>query len=80
MLLSVFISGCGAKKRASHSNRNKKTVQQGTSHSESNSIGDGAHGSYPFPEDTGRFVKFPIASIDEYIGTFSEIAQFEMKA
>ena len=80
MLLSVFISGCGAKKRTSHSKRNKKTVQQSRSHSGSNSIGDSEQGSFPFPEDMGRFVKFPITSIDEYISTFSEIAQFEMKA
>jgi flagellum-specific peptidoglycan hydrolase FlgJ len=35
---------------------------------------------YPMPEDTGHFIKFPIGSVEEYIETFSEIAQFEMKA
>jgi len=35
---------------------------------------------YPLPEDKGRFVKFPITSVEDYIGNFSEIAQFEMKA
>ncbi|MBU2995348.1 glucosaminidase domain-containing protein [Cellulophaga baltica] len=35
---------------------------------------------YVLPEDSGEFVKFPINSVEEYIATFAEIAQFEMKA
>ncbi len=37
-------------------------------------------GRYVLPEDTGNFILFPINTIEEYIATFSEIAQFEMKA
>ena len=37
-------------------------------------------GLYILPEDTGEFVRFEVASIDEYIKTFSDIAQMEMKA
>ncbi len=37
-------------------------------------------GLYILPEDSGEFVRFEVASIDEYIDTFSEIAQMEMKA
>jgi flagellum-specific peptidoglycan hydrolase FlgJ len=32
------------------------------------------------PEDSGKFVKFRIETIEEYIRTFSDIAQLEMKA
>ncbi len=35
---------------------------------------------YPLPDDNGSFVKFPIATTQEYIETFAEIAKFEMKA
>lgn len=37
-------------------------------------------GLYPMPDDTGEFIRFDISSPDEYIQTFSEIAQMEMKA
>src|SRR5690606_1187377 len=36
--------------------------------------------AYPLPQDTGKFVYFPITSVEDYIETFAEIAQFEMKA
>ncbi|MEM8848388.1 MAG: glucosaminidase domain-containing protein, partial [Bacteroidota bacterium] len=35
---------------------------------------------YPMPANPGRFVKFPIADTQEYIETFKEIAQYEMRA
>jgi len=37
-------------------------------------------GLYVMPEDTGEFIRFEIASPQEYIATFSDIAQMEMKA
>jgi len=35
---------------------------------------------YVLPVDSGKFIEFPITTVQEYIDTFSEIAQFEMKA
>jgi flagellum-specific peptidoglycan hydrolase FlgJ len=32
------------------------------------------------PEDTGRFERFPISDTQDYIETFAEIAQYEMRA
>jgi len=75
-LLTIFLVGCGSKKRPVHSKKEKKTSQVSTS----KQLEKKDDGLYPMPEDTGRFMKFPIASIEEYIETFSEIAQSEMKA
>lgn len=72
LLLATFIASCGTKKRTTASRKEiKENVSTGTANSSSD---------YPMPEDTGRFVRFPISSVEEYIDTFSEIAQFEMKA
>ena len=74
LILGLLATSCGTKKRASQSKREQARV------STVDKTKEREDGLYPMPEDTGRFVKFPIASIDEYITTFSEIAQFEMKA
>ena len=76
-VLTGFLTGCGVKKRTTYSNEPKKQVQVSSSRPDTESE---VEGLYPLPEDTGSFVKFPIASVEEYIDTFSEIAQFEMKA
>ncbi|MEX0290057.1 MAG: glucosaminidase domain-containing protein [Flavobacteriaceae bacterium] len=73
LVLGVLVASCGARKRASQS---KKEAPVSTVTKNEDQDMD----LYPMPEDTGRFIKFPIASIDDYIATFSEIAQFEMKA
>ncbi len=74
-LLTLFIASCGTKKRTTNSKRGKQastTVKKSSKEKED--------GLYPMPEDTGRFVAFSVNSIEEYIDTFAEIAQFEMKA
>lgn len=77
IVLGVLFIGCKAKKRTSYGNGKKgqstKTVKTGKTQKADD-------GLYPLPEDTGKFVRFEISSISEYIDTFSEIAQFEMKA
>ncbi|NAS14377.1 glucosaminidase domain-containing protein [Poritiphilus flavus] len=75
-LLAVLLGSCGTKKRTSYSKRYKptpKTTTVDTSEDSDDKL-------YPMPEDNGKFVKFPINSVEEYIDTFAEIAQFEMKA
>jgi hypothetical protein len=77
IILGILFIGCKAKKRTAYGDRQKgrsaKTVKTGK-------IRKADDGLYPLPEDTGKFVRFEISSISEYIRTFSEIAQFEMRA
>lgn len=77
-ILGTFLLGCKAKKRTTYSDRsNKQTARVSKTHTSSTYE---SKGQYPLPEDTGIFIKFSIASVEEYIQTFAEIAQFEMKA
>lgn len=76
-LLGVVLIGCKAKKRTTYSDREK---QKTVSSTKTNSKKYSSKGLYPLPEDTGKFQSFSISSVQEYIETFSEIAQYEMKA
>ncbi len=78
LVAGTFFIGC----------KSKKTVTSTTAHlpvkpkeitvaHEIEKIDDGV---YVMPEDTGEFIRFDIDSPQEYIETFAEIAQFEMKA
>jgi hypothetical protein len=78
MAIALFLGGCKAKRSVAQGNGHKtgstvKTVDAGSKETKND-------GLYPLPEDTGVFYKFPIHSVEEYIDTFSEIAQMEMKA
>lgn len=77
LVLSILFVGCKAKKRATLGDRQKDRGKESVRIKESPEEDDGL---YPLPKDTGKFVRFEISSISEYIKTFSEIAQFEMKA
>ncbi|MBS9461910.1 glucosaminidase domain-containing protein [Flagellimonas sp. 389] len=83
LVTALLLASCGAKKRTTNRERKtsvaktKETRGQNTKISDSNSE---ASGLYVLPEDSGKFVKFPIANTQEYIETFAEIAQFEMRA
>ncbi len=73
LLIATFLVGCGTKKRTTYSgNSGKRTATQTYNNTSSAGV--------PMPEDSGRFMEFPIASIEDYIDTFAEIAQSEMKA
>lgn len=74
VVLGLSIASCGTKKRTTYTKKDGKSTVH--------SVADrkAKDGLYPMPEDTGRFVKFPVASIQDYIATFAEIAQYEMKA
>jgi len=76
-LLGTFLFGCKVKQRVTYSKGNHKTVSTPKKTAEENEADDGL---YVLPEDTGKFVRFEIGSITEYVQTFSEIAQLEMKA
>ncbi|GGD54405.1 glucosaminidase domain-containing protein [Muriicola marianensis] len=70
--LLVLIWGCGTKK--------KTTYAKGPGSGLETERFRGDADPQSMPEDTGRFMEFPIASIEDYIDTFSEIAQNEMRA
>ena len=78
VLLAV---GCGTKKRTVRkvdSPERKQTVYNPNTGVEKTKVKKAE--LYPMPEDPGRFLRFPINSTQEYIDTFSEIAQYEMRA
>jgi flagellum-specific peptidoglycan hydrolase FlgJ len=81
IVITAFLVSCGTKKR---------TVKKVPSNPKSAKVynpNTGIEGAkvkkeklYPMPSDPGHFVKFPIATTQEYIETFAEIAQYEMRA
>ena len=75
----VFFLGCKSRKSATAvaDNRPKHQEKELTVAHELEKVDDGR---YVMPEDTGEFLQFDITSPQEYIATFSEIAQMEMKA
>ncbi len=82
LLSCLLVASCGTKKRTLATKPATETSGRPTivtSPSTNDSQTSNKEG-YPLPEDTGKFVKFPITSIQDYIDTFSEIAQFEMEA
>lgn len=66
LILASIIASCGARKTASRSEGKKDEAEH--------------KGTYPLPEDNGKFVRFEIESVSDYIDTFSEIARHEMEA
>jgi len=80
VLLSAFLSSCGAKKRKVAARNKQKTAQTKRYPKSNSGTTSSTKDAYPLPEDNGKFVKFPIKSTRDYINTFAEIAQYEMKA
>ena len=72
--VGLFLLSCKSKKTTVHSGTLKtKSVISRTKKITTEVYKD-------LPKDTGKFVSFKIANIQEYIDTFSEIAQIEMLA
>lgn len=78
LVAGIFFGGCKSKKTVTSvtAHRAEKPKEITVAH-EIEKVDDGL---YVMPEDTGEFLSFDIASPEEYIATFSEIAQMEMKA
>ena len=83
LIVLLLLIGCKTKRRAT-ANTRVKNVNQSVGVYTPNS---GINGTkfdkselYPLPADPGFFKKFPISSTKEYIDTFAEIAQYEMRA
>ncbi|KQC31134.1 glucosaminidase domain-containing protein [Flagellimonas eckloniae] len=82
VVLTLMLVSCGAKKRTV--TKEQKAVTEARKHRNPNAgiPTDGPKESelYPLPVNPGRFVKFPIANTQEYIETFAQMAQYEMRA
>ncbi|BFP41766.1 glucosaminidase domain-containing protein [Flavobacteriaceae bacterium GF1] len=77
----LFLVGCGAKKRTARTVKQepgKKVVYTPNTGIESTKFNTSE--LYPLPADPGFFKKFPIASTQDYIEEFAQIAQYEMRA
>lgn len=80
VVILIFFAACKSNKRTVSSTKKPITHTNKNSTSEITEIKSEAGNFYILPEDSGKFIDFPINSVQEYIDTFSEIAQFEMKA
>ncbi len=80
LLIVTLLVGCGAKKRrvSRTVQTQKKSVYQPDTGLEGTRVKKSE--LYPLPEDPGYFKKFPIASTEDYIDEFAQIAQYEMRA
>lgn len=82
VVLALLVTSCGAKKRTA--SKQTKTVVKNEPIRNPNKgiLKDGPKETelYPLPTNPGRFVKFPVANTQEYIETFAEMAQYEMRA
>ena len=76
MVLLVFLASCGSKKRTTYKKPERTVTEQASNKYPSVE----EKSDYPMPVDDGKFVSIAITDIQDYINTFSEIAQFEMKA
>lgn len=84
LVLVALMSSCGAKKR-SYADRAERPTEEVDIPNNSTPLPSGGvvvneTALYALPPDPGKFVRFQITSVDDYIKTFSEIAQYEMKA
>lgn len=75
IILGVLLTGCGAKKRSAYG---KDLRTKHKKHANTNVVKNNKE--HPLPDYGKKFVKFNISSVDEYIDTFSELAQSEMRA
>ena len=83
IIFSLLIASCGSKKRVVSKEEKRPVVENRNPRNPNSGLPkDGPNESelYPLPENPGRFVKFPIANTREYIETFAEMAQYEMRA
>jgi len=79
LVLSILMIGCKSKKAYSDNLRTKNVLSERRKKKVKTPV-IATNTDTSLPKDSGKFVSFSIASIAEYIDTFSEIAQLEMKA
>ncbi|AZQ60396.1 LysM peptidoglycan-binding domain-containing protein [Maribacter sp. MJ134] len=79
LMLSILVVGCKSKKAYSDNLRTKNVLSE-RKRKKTKTRATSSNTDTSLPNDSGKFIAFSIASIPEYIDTFSEIAQLEMKA
>ena len=79
-VLGTFFIGCKVKQTVSYNKDRSKERPKLAAVKKEVKKEKPADGLYIMPDDTGEFLRFEIASPQEYIEIFSEIAQMEMKA
>ncbi|RIV36320.1 LysM peptidoglycan-binding domain-containing protein [Flagellimonas lutimaris] len=79
LIAALLLSSCGAKKRRT-THRKGAPVVRNSENTDRKGDTKTDSGLYSMPEDTGRFERFPISDTRDYIETFAEIAQYEMRA
>ena len=82
ILVALLLTSCGAKKRRSTQRNGSPEISRAETRKPvvvTNSDDDNPD-LYPMPEDSGRFERFHITDTEDYIKTFAEIAQYEMRA
>ncbi|WP_306014700.1 MULTISPECIES: glucosaminidase domain-containing protein [unclassified Allomuricauda] len=83
LMVALLLTSCGAKKKRTTHRKGAPKVVNSDRQARTNTPkldADDATGLYPMPEDTGRFERFLISDTQEYIETFAEVAQYEMRA
>jgi len=81
MFLGIFLVSCGVKKRTTYAKKPNPRTTTASTKPESRSLSKSKNElAYSLPEDDGEFVNFTVNTTEEYIETFAEMAQFEMKA
>jgi flagellum-specific peptidoglycan hydrolase FlgJ len=82
ILVVLLLTSCGAKKRRSTQRNGSPEISRSETRQPTvaTNTEEGNPNLYPMPEDSGRFERFPISDTDDYIQTFAEIAQYEMRA
>ncbi|AEM69850.1 mannosyl-glycoprotein endo-beta-N-acetylglucosamidase [Allomuricauda ruestringensis DSM 13258] len=83
LIAALLLSSCGAKKRRSTQRKGAPVVvnsERPTTRTTNDLETEEVRDLYPMPEDRGRFERFPISDTKDYIETFAEIAQYEMRA
>ncbi len=83
LLVAFLLTSCGAKKRRTTHRKGAPVViktEESTTKTTADADTEAAKDLYPMPADSGRFERFPISDTEEYIETFAEIAQYEMRA
>jgi len=83
LIAALLLTGCGAKKRRSPHKKGAPVVvntERPTARTTNDLETEEVRDLYPMPEDRGRFERFPISDTQDYIETFAEIAQYEMRA
>jgi flagellum-specific peptidoglycan hydrolase FlgJ len=77
LVVAIVAVGCKSKKAYSDSLRTKNVLSERDKKANTN---NSENSNRSMRDDDGIFISFKIESISEYIDTFSEVAQLEMKA